>query len=304
VDLLPRIGWTLLSLFVAVNYGFIINGIIRKVMARIQGRFGPPIWQPYIDMGKLLFQRNSVMHGLMFWLGPVFRSVGGIGLYLLVPVVIGDPRLAGFSGSGDMLLALYFMAFGSLGMALGAGEGGHPHSPIGISRGLSQMTAYELPFILAVIAVVSRAGSFDINAIIATQQSGVLGWNLFANPPATIAAFLALLGMNMYPPFNIVGAPTEIPVGPATEYHNTYLSLMMIGRSAFAIAKMVLYMDLFLGGAHSVPEAVIKIFLIYFWSVFVGAVFPRFRTEQAVRFFLRWPTAFGVAGVALTFWVR
>ena len=304
MDLLPRIGWTLLSLFVAVNYGFIINGIIRKVMARIQGRFGPPLWQPYIDMGKLLFQRNSVMHGLMFWLGPVFRSVGGIGLYLLVPVVIGDPRLAGFSGNGDMLLALYFMAFGSLGMALGAGEGGHPHSPIGISRGLSQMTAYELPFILAVIAVVAQAGSFDINAIIATQQSGVLDWNLFTNPPATIAAFLALLGMNMYPPFNIVGAPTEIPVGPATEYHNTYLSLMMIGRSAFAIAKMVLYMDLFLGGAHSVLEAVIKIFLIYFWSVFVGAVFPRFRTEQAVRFFLRWPTAFGVAGVALTFWVR
>ena len=304
MDLLPRIGWTLLSLFVAVNYGFIINGIIRKVMARIQGRFGPPLWQPYIDMGKLLVQRNSVMHGLMFWLGPVFRSVGGIGLYLLVPVVIGDPRLSGFSGSGDMLLALYFMAFGSLGMALGAGEGGHPHSPIGISRGLSQMTAYELPFILAVIAVVAQAGSFDINAIIATQQSGVLDWNLFTNPPATIAAFLALLGMNMYPPFNIVGAPTEIPVGPATEYHNTYLSLMMIGRSAFAIAKMVLYMDLFLGGAHSVLEAVIKVFLIYFWSVFVGAVFPRFRTEQAVRFFLRWPTAFGVAGVALTYWVR
>ncbi len=304
MELLPKIGWTLLSLFLAINYGFVINGIIRKVMARIQGRFGPPLWQPYIDMGKLLVQRNSVMHGIMFWLGPVFRSVGGIGVYMMLPVVIGVPQLAGFSDNGDLLLVMYFMFFGSLGMALGAGEGGHPHSAIGISRGLSQMTAYELPFVLAVIAVVAQAGSFDVNAIIASQAGGVMSWNMFANPFATAAAFIALLGMNMYAPFNIVGAPTEIPVGPATEYHNTYLSLMMIGRSAFAIGKMVLYMDLFLGGAHSVLEAVVKIFVIYFWSVFVGAVFPRFRTEQSVRFFLRWPTALGVAGVFLTMWVR
>ncbi len=304
MELFPKIGWTLLSLFVAINYGFLINGLIRKVMARIQGRFGPPLWQPYIDMGKLLVQRNSIMHGYMHWLGPIFRSVGGMGVYVLVPVVIGEPRLAGFSDMGDLLLMMYFMFFGSLGMALGAGDAGHPHSPIGVSRGLSQMTAFEMPFILAVVALAAHVGSFDINAIIATQQHGVLSWNLFANPFASAAAFLALLGMNMYAPFNIVGAPTEIPVGPATEYQNSYLSLMMIGRSALAIGKMVMFMDLFLGGAHSIGAAVVKILAIYFWSVFVGAVFPRFRTEQSVRFFLRWPTAFGVAGVLLTQWVR
>jgi len=304
MDIFPKIGWTLLSLFVAINYGFLINGIIRKVMARIQGRFGPPLWQPYIDMGKQFVQRNSVMHGYMHWLGPVFRSVGGMGVFVLIPVVYGNPRLAGFSDLGDLLLVMYFMFFGSLGMALGAGEGGHPNSPIGVSRGLSQMTAYELPFILAIVALATRAGTFDINAIVAGQQSGVLSWNFFANPFATAAAFIAMLGMNMYAPFNIVGAPTEIPVGPATEYQNTYMSLMWIGRASFAIAKMVLFMDLFLGGAHSVLEAVIKIFVLYFWSVFVGAVFPRFRTEQSVQFFLRWPTAFGVAGVLLTQWAR
>jgi NADH-quinone oxidoreductase subunit H len=302
MDLIPTIGWTLLSLFVAVNYGFMINGLIRKVMARIQGRIGPPLWQPYIDMGKLLFQRNSIMHGYMHWLGPVFRSVGGIGVFVLLPVVFGDARFQGFSAYGDLLLVLYFMFFGSLGMALGAGEGGHPHSPIGVSRGLSQMTAYELPFILAIVAVVAAVGSFQINDIVAVQQGGWQNWFLFSNPFATVAAFIAILGMNMYAPFNIVGAPTEIPVGPPTEYQNTYFSLMMIGRAAFGIAKMVLYMNLFLGGATSIAEAFVKVFIIYFWSVFVGAVFPRFRTDHSVAFFLRWPTAIGVAGVLLTQW--
>jgi NADH-quinone oxidoreductase subunit H len=304
MDFSSKIGWTLLSAFVALNYGFVINGIIRKVMARIQGRFGPPLWQPYVDIGKTIFQRNSVAHGVMFWLGPVFRSVGGLGLYMVLPVVIGDPRFMGFTEIGDLLLVMYFMFFGSLGMALGAAEGGHPHSPMGIGRGLSQMTAYELPFILGILALVAQSKSLDIQMLLIPQQGGMLHWNLFANPLSAAAAFLALLGMNMYAPFNIVGAPTEVPMGPATEYHNTYLSLMMVGRSSFAIAKMVLFMDLFLGGATSIPEAFLKVFLIYFWSVVVGAVFPRFRNDQSIRFFLRWPTALGLAGLALTLWTR
>jgi NADH-quinone oxidoreductase subunit H len=152
------------------------------------------------------------------------------------------------------------------------------------------------------VALVASVGSFNVTDIVAAQQGGWTHWFMFSNPFATAAAFIALLGMNMYAPFNIVGAPTEIPVGPPTEYQNTYLSLMMIGRSSFAIAKMVLYMDLFLGGANSVAEAILKVFVIYFWSVFVGAVFPRFRTDQSVAFFLRWPTVLGVAGVLLTQW--
>ncbi len=294
-----KIAWSFLGVLVAIAYGLMIAGIIRKVMARIQGRIGPPVWQQFIDLGKVVFQRTATRHGWMFYLAPIFRAGGGIGLYLLVPVVIGVPALSNFSFDGDLLLVMYFIFFGSLGMALGAADSGHPHSPIGISRGLSQMTAYELPFALAIVALAAQVHSFSIHDIIMAQQGGVLHWNLLANPLAAIAAFIAFLGMNMYAPFNIVGAPQEIPVGPPTEYNSIFLSLMMSGRAILAVAKIVLYMDLFLGGAHSILEAFVKTILIYFWSVFVGAVFPRFRTEQAVRFFLGWPTIAGLGGVLL-----
>ena len=299
MPLATKIAWSSLTVAVAIAYGLSIGGVIRKVMARIQGRIGPPVWQPFIDLGKNLSMRSATHHGVMFFLGPIFRAAGGIGLFLLIPVIVGDPRFTNFSFSGDLLLAMYFLFFGSLGMALGAGEGGHPHSPIGIGRGLSQMSAYELPFGLAVVALAAQAGSFSIHTIVMAQQGGIWHWNLFANPFAAVAAFLAFLGMNMYAPFNIVGAPQEIPVGPPTEFGSQFLSLMMLGRAIFAVAKMVLFMDLFLGGAHSIPEAFAKTFVIYFWSVFVGAVFPRFRTEQAIRFFFGWPTAAGIAGVLL-----
>ncbi len=301
MSLAIKIAWSLLNVLVAIAYGLVTYGVVRKTMARIQGRIGPPIYQPFIDLGKVIFLRTATSHGVMFFLGPIFRFVGGVGLFLVLPVIVGVPALENFSFNGDLLLAMYFMFFGSLGMALGAAEGGHPHSPIGIGRGLSQMTSFELPFGLAVVALISVGGSFSVTEIVQRQQElgGVLGWNLFQQPFAAAAAFLALLGMNMYPPFNIVGAPQEIPVGPPTEYNAVFQSLMMSGRSIFAIAKTVMFMDLFLGGATSIPEAFLKTFCIYMWTVFVGAVFPRFRTEQSIRFFLGWPTLAGVVAVLL-----
>jgi len=301
---LAVIGWSALSVLGAVLYGFLIGGTIRIVMARIQSRIGPPIWQPYVDLLKLLFQRTSIRHGAMFYLAPVFRIVGGIGIYLLVPIVVGVPGLEGFSFNGDVLLIVYFMFFGCLGMALGAGESGHPHAVIAVSRGLSQMSSYELPFSLALIALVAQAGTFSVSGLVAAQAGGVGNWFLFANPLAGAAGLLAFLGMQMYSPFDIVLAPQEIPIGPPTEYNSSFLYLMMSGRAIFGVAKAALYMNLFLGGARSVPEALVKIFLVYLWSVFVGAVFPRFRAEQSVRFFLSWPTWLGVAGIVFAVVMR
>lgn len=299
LPILEQALWTALWVFLALLYGLLLNGIIRKVIGRIQGRIGPPIWQPVIDLLMQMFVRTSTMHGVMFFLAPVFRAVGGIGLLVFMPIVVGVPMLENFAASGDLLLIMYFFFFGQLGMALGAGEGGHPYSPIGISRGLSQMTAFELPFGLAMIAIAAQTGSFSIQSIVEAQQGGVMDWYIFQNPLAGVAAFLALIAMNMYSPFNVVGAPQEVPVGPRTEYNAAFLSLMMSGVSVFTVAKCILFMNLFLGGTTTILGFLVKTFIVYFWTVFVGAVFPRFRVEQSIRFLLKWPALIGVAGVAL-----
>lgn len=302
MPLLKQIAWSALMVFGATLYGLLIMGIVRKVMARIQGRIGPPLWQPIIDLIRTATVRTAISHGPMYYLGPVFRNAGAVGLLLVIPIVVGVPRYENFSGTGDLLLAMYLMFFGSLGMALGAASSGQPHSPMGASRGLQQMTTYELPFVLSVVAIAASVGSFDFASIVHAQSGGVLNWNLFAHPFAGIAGFIALLGMNAYSPFDIIGAPQEIPAGPMTEYHAGYITLMGSGRAVFAIAKMVLFYNLFLGGAATLPEAIIKIFAIYLWTIIVGAVFPRFRTDQSMRFFLAWPTAAGVIAVVMVMW--
>jgi NADH-quinone oxidoreductase subunit H len=294
-----QIPYALLTLFIVVNYGLLLNALIAKIAARVGRRHGIPIWQNYVDLIKNYGLRSSITHGVMFYLGPVFRLAGGVGLLLFVPTIYGSEMFSNLSFAGDLILALYFVFFGTLGMALGAGESGHPYAAIGVSRGLAQVTAAELPFALAVFAVALQYQTLSVNDIVAAQQGGYLNWTLFTNPLAVAAAMLSFLGSMMRPPFDVVLAPQEIPIGPPTEYHSSYLALMQTNRAIFPIAKMVVYMNLFFGGAANWPVFCLKIFLIYMVSVVVGVVFPRFHVEHSIRWFLVWAVPLGIIAIML-----
>jgi NADH-quinone oxidoreductase subunit H len=305
MDITTKILYAIISVVVATAYGLTLGGIVRKIYARVHGRYGPPVWQPFIDILQTHAKRVSISHGYMFYLGPVFRLAGGLGTFLFIPVIFGSVVFGNFSMAGDLLLVMYFIFFGQLGMALGAGEGGHPYSPIGIARGLAQMSTFEVPFALSIMALAIQYNTLNITAIVAAQQGSILNWTLFTNPLAVVAAMISLLGMNMHSPFSIVLAPQEIPIGPPIEMNSSFLATLQINRGLFGSAKLVLFMNLYFGGAAhanifvALAIMVVKTFLIYMFSVFVGAAFPRFRPEQSMRFFLKWPTLIGIASIIL-----
>ncbi len=292
-----KIGNFSLTLLIVTVYGLIVGAFIDRTIAKVQGRIGIPYSQPFINIVKTFFKRTAVSHGIMFYLGPVFRLAGGIGTLAFIPVIYGSEMFSNFSMAGDLFLVIYFMFFGQLGMALGAGESGHPYSAIGIARGLSQMTAYEVPFALAVISIVIQYDTLSITQIIEAQQGGWQNWTVVTNWVATLAAMLAFLGMAGYSPFDIFLAPQEIPIGPPTEFHSAYLSFLQINRALFGATKLVLFMNLFFGGATSLPELMIKTLLIYMVAIVVGVAFPRFRVDQGIRFFFKIPTLIGIMSI-------
>jgi NADH-quinone oxidoreductase subunit H len=294
---LTRIGYFSLTLLIVTTYGLIMGAFIERIIAKVQGRVGIPYSQPFINILKNIFKRTAVSHGVMFYLGPVFRIAGGIGTLAFIPVIYGSQMFANFSMAGDLFLVIYFMFFGQLGMALGAGESGHPYSAIGVARGLAQMTAYEVPFALAVIAIVIQNETLSITEIVAAQPGGWQNWTLFTNPVATAAAMLAFLGMTGYSPFDIFLAPQEIPIGPPTEFHSAYLSFLQANRALFGATKLILFMNLFFGGATGLIELMIKTWAIYMVAIAVGVAFPRFRVDQSIRFFLKVPTVIGIAAI-------
>lgn len=285
------------ALFILLNMGLTFQGITRKIAARLGRRYGIRWYQPYIDLLKNYFMRSSITHGIMFYLGPVFRLSGGVGLFLFMPIIYGSVYFQNFSYSGDLILLSYFIFFGTLGMALGAGEGGHPYSAIGITRGLSQMTAAEVPLILAIIAIAVQYQTISVTEIVAAQQGGILKWTFFTNPLATTAAMLGFLGSMMRSPFDVVLAPQEIPIGPPTEFHSNFLALLQTNRAIFPMAKTILYVNLFFGGAANWPVLLLKVFVLYMWPVFIGVAFPRFRVDQSIRWFLRIPALIGILAI-------
>lgn len=296
---LTKFLWTLLGLIIVINWGMLMSSTMRRIGARVAGRFGIPWYQPWIDLTKLYSMRSQLSHGNMFFLGPVFRLMGGVGLFLFMPMIFGSTLWTNYSFSGDLILLLYFQFFGMLGMALGAGEGGQPYSAIGISRGLSQFTTIEVPMTLAVISVAIQYQSLSISEIVAAQQGGFFNWTVWTNPFATAAAMLSVLGAFGHSPFNLIKAPNEIPIGPPTEYHGTFLGVLRTNSALLHVVEAALFMNLFFGGATNWIEFIVKTFLIYFWSVFVGTVFPRFKIEQSVVWFLKWPTIIGIIAIIL-----
>ncbi len=297
LQLLTKIGYTCISIAVMVIYGLLAGGIMARIRARAYGRYGIPVWQPFLDILKNITQRSAISHGMMFYLGPVFRLTGGLGTYLFIPAVLGSAIFSNFSSAGDIFLVMYFIFLGQLGMALGAGEGGHPYSGIATARGLAQMSAFELPFALSVISLAIQYDTFSIIKIVEAQQYGVLSWTMFTNPLATIAGFIALLGMNMNAPFNIVIAPQEVPLGPPTEYPSQFLSMLQTNRGLFLAAKLTLFMNLFFGGATSIWMLFVKTFIILLANLFVSVSFPRYKPEQSIRFFLKYPTVIGILSI-------
>jgi len=41
-------------------WALLVGGIDRKIVARLQGRYGPPFWQNITDFVKLLYKRGKV----------------------------------------------------------------------------------------------------------------------------------------------------------------------------------------------------------------------------------------------------
>ncbi|MEA2078156.1 MAG: complex I subunit 1 family protein [Candidatus Marinimicrobia bacterium] len=297
-----KILYAIISLFIIFNVGMLLNGITRKIGARVGRRHGIRFYQPYIDLVKNYALRSNISHGIMFYLGPVFRLTGGIGVYLFIPVIYGSQYFSNFSFAGDMVLVLYFIFFGLLGMALGAGESGHPYSALGVGRGLAQVTAAEIPLVIAFLGVAMQYQSLSITEIVGMQQGGIMNWTMMTNPLITIVALIAFLGTMMRSPFDIVLAPQEIPIGPPTEFHSTFLGVLQTNRAIFPMAKTVLFVNLFFGGATNWGILILKAFILYMVSVVVGTVFPRFRVDQSIRWFYKYVLILGViALIATTF---
>lgn len=284
----------------AYSVGFLYYGLYRNLVARVEGRYGPPIIQSFIDSIKLFGKNETQSYGWMFYLGPVIMATGGVMTLIFVPLFADGEFLKGITSQANLFVLLYIMVLGPLGNALGVGAGGNPFGAMGIVRGLTRLLGLELPFYIAIVGLILANGSADIVDIMINQQTQ--GWNMINHPFLFVAAMIALTGMLGASPFDIPGAPPEVYSGPATEFSGKFLALLASQSALFSFAKLVLIVDLFMGGAANVPMLALKTLVIFLIVILVGTVFGRFKLNQAVEFLVKIPTLIGLIGLVSVVW--
>jgi len=290
---------TILSIAVLPLMGFVVAvlflGLSRKITARIHRRYGPPLYQPIIDVVKLLTQKENISHGILFDLGILLGLAGAFITIVFIPAGGLHP----LSTSGDFLLVLYLMLLSPLGLALAAGASANPNASIGVSRKFILALGYEVPFLMATLAVMTRFGTTSLVEVVSCQRGSVLDWATFVLPLPAAATFLILPAMLGIRPFDFAAAPQEIASGPMVELGGKYLAFATIQGALHTYIVLALFVDLFLGGGANMLTFFAKMLAVFFVGVCINAVLPRFRVEQGLRYLWKWPTILAFLGLLI-----
>jgi formate hydrogenlyase subunit 4 len=300
----------------ALAFGLALKGVDRRVAARLQGRVGPPLLQPFFDLAKLGFKRTMVPETsceAVFIATPV---VGVVAMFLaaaMVPIAgvyWPDPRV------GNLIVLLYLLSVPGTVLMVAGSASGSPYGAIGFSREMAMMVAYEATIIFVAIAVALRTGmaqghwvTFSLVDIVQHQQAH--GAFLF-DPvlwPALVAFALFYPAHLGIVPFDIPEAETEVLEGPLLEYSGVALALFKVMSALKSVVVLGLGLALFLPAPFSGPGAaaawlVEMLIMMVVGVTAVRVAVGRMRIDQAFFFFLKWPLLLSLASVTVVLVVR
>lgn len=147
-------------------------GVIRKTKARFQNRIGAPLYQPFLDLAKLL-QKSETISKHVSWL---FRSATAINIAVLLIVAFLAPwtALNPFSLSGDLFLLIYLLAVSRFFTVLAALDAGSAFGGFGASREVTLALLVEPAIMLSLAALASTYGDSNLSQVFSYASSSPL----------------------------------------------------------------------------------------------------------------------------------
>ena len=223
-----RVILALVIIFAPV-LGALIQGLDRKITARIQGRIGPPVMQPIYDIFKLLAKSPIAVNKaqiLYAYLHLAFM------ILTLLLILMGQ----------DALMILFVLAFSTLALVIGGMCVRSPYSRIGSQREIMLMVAYEPILILLVVGIYKLTGSFRVDSLLAQSEPLMLGL------PLVFIAFLAVMAIKLQKsPFDLATSHhmhQELVKGITIEYSGPFLAIIEIAH-CYEVAILFTVLSLF-----------------------------------------------------------
>ncbi|MDD5456315.1 MAG: NADH-quinone oxidoreductase subunit H [Candidatus Margulisbacteria bacterium] len=254
----------IIYLIFAPVIGGIVTGVDRKITARMQRRYGPPIMQPFYDVYKLFQKENMVVR----------RSQNVyIFFYLLFIVFTG----ALFFTGEDFLLVIFSLTLAAIFFILAGYKGSSPYSYIGAERELLQLMSYEPMVILTAVGMYMVTKTFYIANIIAFPEP------LIIYLPGIFVGFAYVLTIKLRKsPFDLSTSHhghQEIVKGITTEFSGSALGLIEIAHW-YEVAFLIGFIYLFY--AVTPVIGILLVLAVYFLEIFIDNVFARLRWQYTL----------------------
>ena len=279
----------------------------RKVMARMQLRYGPNragpygTLQPIADLVKLLNKESFQPRAAIDWLyslGPFLAAFTALTTFSVIPFgpgwEIGGVYIPGQIADLDIALILIF-AIGSIGIygfIIGGWSSDSKYALLGSMRTCAQLVSYEVSLALSVLGVVIMAKTLSLTTIVEAQADTV--WYAVPQIVGLVVFLLAGTAETARAPFDLPEAEQELVAGYHTEYGGMRFGLYSMSEYINLITLSALAVTLFLGGWHGPgwdgPSwmgplwFLAKLAVLLFLFIWMRTTLPRLRYDQLMRF--------------------
>ena len=249
--------------------GGLLAGLDRKLSAKMQRRVGPPVLQPFYDVGKL-FQKEKQTPTR-------FQD-----FYVLLFVVFVIASGVLFFMGGDLLLVIFTLTIGAAFLIIAAYSSNSPYAEVGAERELLAMLAYEPMVLITVIGFYMYTGSFRVSDILAGDTMPFLpllgiffGWLFILTLKFRKSPFD--LSMSHHPHQELVRGVTTEFVGRTmgwVEISHWYENVFLLGFVFLFFAN---------GTAWGWIIGIVVAILTYFFEVFIDNCFARMKWQFAFK---------------------
>jgi NADH-quinone oxidoreductase subunit H len=279
--------------------GWLLLWSTRKILARLQGRKGPPFYQPFFDFTKLMGKKTIIPMGtnrVIFNTLPLVSLISVTFALALIPVP-GNPMK---SFNGNLILLIYLLEMPALCDILAGFITRSLYAQIGAAREAVLSIGYNLPFLTALIALAVHAKSSNLQVIMAVAPGPAI---IFV----AIALLLSIPARLRSNPFSIPNAESEIVAGIYTEYNSKPLAIFELVHGLELMAMVGLLGILFLPFTHN-PVSAVAIYLLcaivlVTLTTVLAAATARLKVQKAFSFFWSWGAIAAVfAIVAVVIW--
>ena len=266
-----------------------LHWLDRKLIARFQGRVGPPWYQPLADLVKLFAKEDILPSGTNQYFAAVlplisFASVLTASFYL--PVAIQSVP----SFQGDFIVLMFLLSMPSLMYFLAGWVTQGVYSIIGGNRSLLQYFSYEVLFLLAMSGTAIASGSWALTDIRLSQIKETP--YIFPQIIGFLLSLAGLIGKLKREPFDIPKAKSEVIAGALTEFSGKKLALWYLTIQLQTVVGLSFLIHCFFSGLWQMNTIsgffIFLLLLVILQCVLsaISAIYARLRIDQLIH--LNW----------------